>query len=53
MYHWNKFMDTSLFSFLGPTQIVSIERDLVQNVGVPTMRFFDCSALTSSKAGVQ
>ena len=52
VYRWNQSMDTFLLSFLGPTQIVSMECDLVQNRGVPTMRCFDCSGLTSSIAGV-
>lgn len=52
MYHWNHFMDSSLFSSLVPTKIVSMECDSVQKGGVPTMRCFDCSDLMSSKAGV-
>jgi hypothetical protein len=29
LYHSNQFMDTCIFSFLGPTHIVSLEYDLV------------------------
>ena len=38
LVHRNQFMDTATFSFLGSTQTVSLECDLISKGGVPTMR---------------